>query len=222
MSDKKYSKECRFFMCTILISLIIVMTVSCSPTINIYPQGKPETKLEDNAIPTVVVPTAIQPESMPTQEPKPTEVPPTPIPPTPIPPTAIPPTPVPTVSLGVVDIGNGFWLTYDTELWKVNSDRGYNFLQSRNYNGCNIMYQFGHGMDMNTFDANSFSKTLGGKGFNVTRWTRNSNGDLVLLAFYYGSEYFSVEGPNAETLPAECEAQAYDVVALSAENDFMP
>ena len=95
-------------------------------------------------------------------------------------------------------------------------------LQSRNHNGCNIMYQFGHGMDMNTFEVNSFSKTLGGKTFDVARWTRISNGDLILLAFYYGSDYFSVENPNAATLSAECEAQAYDVVALSAENDFMP
>ena len=220
MSDKKYSKKCRLFTCTILALLIIA--VSCSPTINIYPQGKPETKPEDNEIPTVVVPTAIQPESMPTQEPKPTEVPPTAVPPTPVPPTPIPPTPVPTVSLGVVDIGNGFWLTYDTDLWKVNNVHGFNILQSRTYNGCDFNYQSGHGMDMNTFGANTFSKTLGGINFDVTRWTRISNGDLVILAFYYGSEYFSVENRNAATLSAECEAQAYDVVALSAEKGFMP
>jgi len=224
MSGKKCYKESCFFMCAILILLIIALTVSCSPTINIYPQGQPkvsdinrEADEEPTAAAPITAPTEGRSEMIATQKPKSTKV-----PPTPIPPTAIPPTPVPTVTLGVVDMGDGFWLTYDTELWKVNSDRGYNFLQSRNYNGCNIMYQFGHGMDMNTFEVNSFSKTLGGKTFDVARWTRISNGDLILLAFYYGSDYFSVENPNAATLSAECEAQAYDVVALSAENDFMP
>lgn len=198
--------------------VLCILLSACTIEINVSPKDtkpdEPRTPVEQ-VQPTTVPPT---PTDVP---PIPTEIPPTAIPPTP---TEIPPspTPMPVVTLGVVDMGDGFWLTYDTALWRINSDRGYNFLQSKNYNGCNFQYQFGHGMDPNTFEANMSPKTFGGKEIKVTRWTRISNGDLILLAFYYGSEYFSVEGPKAETLPPECEAQAYDVVTLSAEKGFKP
>jgi len=195
----------------IVILVLSIFLSACTIEINVSPKestpNEPPMPI-DNIQPTQVLPT---PTDVP---PIPTEIPPTEIPPS--------PTPMPVVTLDVVDMGDGFWLTFDTAYWKINNERGYNFLQSKNYNGCNIMYQFGHGMDPSTFDANMSPKTLGGKEFKVTRWTRISNGDLILLAFYYGSEYFSVEGPKAETLPAECESQAYDVVTLSAEKDFLP
>ncbi len=193
-----------------IVSLVLcVFLAACRLEINILPSdSEPSTGQTpiEQVLPTTVPPTEVPP----------TEVPPTP---TDMPPT---PTPEPLETFDVVDMGNGFWLTFDTQYWEINNERGYNFLQSKNYDGCNIMYQFGHGMDWNTYEADMTPKTLGGKEFNVTRWTRISNGDLILLAFYYGEEYISVEGPNAETLPAECETQAYDVVILSAEKDFKP
>jgi hypothetical protein len=110
------------------VSLVLCILLSaCTIEINVSPKDtkpdEPRTPVEQ-VQPTTVPPT---PTDVP---PIPTEIPPTAIPPTP---TEIPPspTPMPVVTLGVVDMGDGFWLTYDTALWRINSDRGYNFLQSK-------------------------------------------------------------------------------------------
>ncbi len=88
-----------------------------------------------------------------TQKPKSTKVPPTP--------TPIPPTPVPVVTLGGLSIwAKAFGLPMTLNYGRSIATVATIFLQSRNHNGCNIMYQFGHGMDMNTFEVNSFSKHL--------------------------------------------------------------
>ncbi len=94
MSSKRCSKNGSMFMRAIIVLLIIALTVSCSPTINIYPQGQPEVgdiNREADEEPTVAAPIAAptegRSEMIATQKPKSTKVPPTP---TPIPPTPVP------------------------------------------------------------------------------------------------------------------------------------
>lgn len=108
--------------------------------------------------------------------------------------------PEPAVNLISVDMGNGFYLTYNPEVWDVEGRQGWSNLVLKDFNACKINYLAGHGMDMNVFKVESKDEVLGGKLANVSYWTRISDGSMVLISFHFGDDYLSVEGPNAETL----------------------
>lgn len=193
---------------TLLFIVIVLLTLSCrltpketpTPTVAV-PEPTPEATATQAPTPTIVLPT-------PTTAPAATEV--------------IQPTeePEPAVNLISVDMGNGFYLTYNPEVWDVEGRQGWSNLVLKDFNACKIIYLAGHGMDMNVFKVESKDEVLGGKLANVSYWTRISDGSMVLISFHFGDDYLSVEGPNAETLPENCIRETYQVISQSAEKDF--
>ena len=126
------------------------------------------------------------------------------------------------VTLEVVNMDDDIWLIYDPTLWEIDDSRGYNFLSAKDFSGCNIMLNFGHGMDWTVYDTESEQQTIGNTILSVSRWFTISDGETVLVGFYFDDFYLSVEGPNAETLPDECINLVYDVIINSEAKGFRP
>lgn len=128
-------------------------------------------------------------------------------------------TAVPVVEASV-DMGNGFYLTYDANLWHVDDSKGYNVLELKEDSNCRILYQFGHGMDSSIFGADSFNQVIGNTNFQITRWYLLSTGETVIYGFTSGSIYVSVENSNAEPLSDYCVEQAEQVMWMSEASGF--
>ena len=119
-----------------------------------------------------------------------------------------------------VDMGNGFYLTYDSNLWHVDDSKGYNVLELNGDSKCRILYQFGHGMDSNRFGVDSFNQVIGNTDFQVSRWYLLATGETVVYGFTSGDIYVSVENSNADPLSAYCVEQAEQVMWMSEANGF--
>jgi|MTBAKSStandDraft_1061840.scaffolds.fasta_scaffold01053_26 hypothetical protein len=119
-----------------------------------------------------------------------------------------------------VDMGNGFYLTYDSNLWHVDDSKGYNVLELNGDSKCRILYQFGHGMDPNRHGVESFNQVIGNTDFQISRWYILATGETIVYGFTSGSIYVSVENSNAEPLSDYCVEQAEQVMWLSEANGF--
>lgn len=119
-----------------------------------------------------------------------------------------------------VDMGNGFFLTYDSNLWHVDDSNANNVLELNEDSKCRILYQFGHGMDSNRFGADSFNQVIGNTDFRVSRWYILATGETVIYVFTSGDIYVSVENSNAEPLSDYCVQQAEQVMWMSEANGF--
>lgn len=76
-------------------------------------------------------------------------------------------------------------------------------------------------MDPSQFDFTNGDETIGDTLFNVSRWTKKTTGEPVVIAFHYNDlDYFSLEGPGAEVLSEECIEEAYKMIELSLDKGF--
>ena len=130
--------------------------------------------------------------------------------------------PIQPPALETIEYGGGFALKFDPTYWEIADFSGWVYLKSLNFEGCNIQYQYGHGIDPNVFSVESWEETIGNSVFSISRWDRIATGETILYLFVIDQDFISVEGPNAEPLPQECINQAYDVIRNSEAAGFRP
>ena len=130
--------------------------------------------------------------------------------------------PIQPPALETIEYGGGFALKFDPTYWEIADFSGWVYLKSLNFEGCNIQYQYGHGIDPNVFSAERWEETIGNSVFSIVRWDRIATGETILYLFVIDQDFISVEGPNAEPLPQECINQAYDVIRNSEAAGFRP
>jgi len=191
----------------LLFSCVFTLLLSACITIQIPAETDPPTKEPETVEPATPEPVE-ETEDSPTEPAAPTEE---------EPEDEITAEPVVEAS---VDMGDGFYLTYDLSLWYVDDSKGYNVLELIGDSRCRILYQFGHGMDSSKFGADSFNQVIGNTNFQITRWYLLSTGETVIYGFTSGSIYVSVENSNAEPLSDYCVEQAEQVMLLSEANGF--
>lgn len=124
-------------------------------------------------------------------------------------------------SLEPVDIGGGFTLFVDPQLWEIEKKPGHNYLVSKTMRTCQIKYQFAHGMDFRRFQPEIGQKQFGNMTFETKRWYPVDNpSETILYGYYSGDIYISIEDSVASPIADECITQVDDILRLSAEKYF--
>jgi len=125
-----------------------------------------------------------------------------------------------------VDMGNGFYLTYDSSLWHVDDIAGkYNPLELTEDSRCRMYFQWGHGMDPNRHKVEISYKEIGQTEFEISRWSIIATGDTIVYVFIPVGDLtrnVSVENSDAEPLSDYCIEQAEEVMRLSEAKGFLP
>lgn len=124
-------------------------------------------------------------------------------------------------SLEPVDMGDGFTLFVDSQLWERVKTNGHDYLASKTMSTCHIKYQFEHGMDFQRFQPEIGQKQFGNMTFETKRWYPVDNpSETILYGYYSGDIYISIEDSVASPIADECIAQVDDVLRLSVDKSF--
>ncbi|MEL7626200.1 MAG: hypothetical protein AAGU15_05010 [Anaerolineaceae bacterium] len=130
------------------------------------------------------------------------------------------------VEIASVDMGNGFYLTYDSTLWYVDAKYdSFNPLVLNEDSRCQIYYQAGHGMDPNRHGVETSIKEIGQTEFIIDRWFLVATGETIVYVIKPVENQLQevmVDNLRGEPLSDYCIEQAEEVMRLSEVKGFLP
>lgn len=121
-----------------------------------------------------------------------------------------------------VDMGGGFTLFYNPDLWKID-DSPFPSLINRANEKCVIRYFFGHGMDPEIYDVVQTDFKIGKTNVNNVKWILKENGYLSLEGYYFHFMNRNQEiqvYAGADENSDSCSEAVLDVLTVSEAKDF--